>query len=206
MKKKRYSFDFADKYCEYLIFRFSEMKKGERLWNDRLSRIRIDEELSVQKKKLLTEMLYRRKICLIWKFSKIEKIKSKINSSMKIRTIFHQIWQISNFQISRALNDVISMMIKKRLRNKILKSCYDSYRNFWFLVKKKEIEKYRFVNAILKINRVIIRDVNFFFFCWRFFWTIRWLYDDFFREFIFRLWSDFFDRNVSKFDSFSNFC
>ena len=45
-----------------------------------------------------------------------------------------------------------------------------------------------------------------FFFCWRFFWAIRWLYDDFFREFIFRLWSDFFDRNVSKFDCFSNFC
>ena len=149
------------------------MKKGERLWNDQLSRIWIDEKLSVQKKKLLIEMLYRRKTCLTWKFSKIEKIKSKINSLMKIRTIFHQIWQISNFQISRALNDVISMMIKKRLRNKILKSCYDSYRNFWFLVKKKKIEKYRFVNAILKMNRVIIRDVNFFFFV-----------NDFFKQFV----------------------
>ena len=55
------------------------------------------------------------------------------------------------------------MMIKKRLRNKILKSCYDSYRNFWFLVKKKETEKYRLVNAALKMNRIIIRDVNLFF-------------------------------------------
>ena len=43
------------------------------------------------------------------------------------------------------------------------------------------------------------------FFCWWFFWTIRWSYDDFFREFIFRLWSNFFDRNVSWFDCFSNF-
>ena len=49
-KKKRYSFDFADKYREYLILRFFEMKRDERLWNDRLSRIRINEELSVQKK------------------------------------------------------------------------------------------------------------------------------------------------------------
>ena len=89
------------------------------------------------KKKLLIEMLYCRETCLVWKFSKIKKIKSKISSTVKIRTVFHQIWQISNFQILRALNDVISMMIKKRLRNKILKSCYDSYRNFWFLVKKK---------------------------------------------------------------------
>ena len=88
-KKKQYSFDFVDKYREYLIFQFSEMKRNERLWNDRLLRIRINERLSVQKKKLLTEMLYRRKICLIWKFSKIEKIRSKINLSVKIRTIFH---------------------------------------------------------------------------------------------------------------------
>ena len=50
MKKKRYSFDFADKYREYLIFRFSEMKRDERLWNDQLSRIRINEKLFVQKK------------------------------------------------------------------------------------------------------------------------------------------------------------
>ena len=50
MKKKQYSFDFVDKYREYLIFWFSEMKRGERLWNDQLSRIRIDEKLFVQKK------------------------------------------------------------------------------------------------------------------------------------------------------------
>ena len=30
-EKKRYSFDFVDKYRKYLIFRFSEMKKDERL-------------------------------------------------------------------------------------------------------------------------------------------------------------------------------
>ena len=63
-EKKRYSFDFVNKYREYLILRFFEMKRDERLWNNRLSRIRIGEELFVQKKKLLTEMLYRRKICL----------------------------------------------------------------------------------------------------------------------------------------------
>ena len=158
---KRYSFEFVDKYREYLILQFFEVKRDERLWIDWLSRIRIGEKLFMQKKKLLIEMLYRRKTCLIWKFLKIDKIKSKIISSMKIRIVFHQIWQIFDFQISRALNDVISIMIKKRLRNKILKSCYDLYRNFWFLIKKK-IEKYRFVNAVLKINRIIIRNANFF--------------------------------------------
>ena len=30
-KKKRYSFDFVDKYREYLISRFSKMKRDERL-------------------------------------------------------------------------------------------------------------------------------------------------------------------------------
>jgi hypothetical protein len=38
--------------------------------------------------------------------------------------------------------------------------CYEFYRNSWFLVKKKKKEKYRLINAALKINRVIIRDAN----------------------------------------------
>ena len=143
------------------------MKKSKRLWNDWLLRIKINKKIFMQKKEFLTEMLYDREICLIWKFLKIEKIQSKINSSLKIGTVFHQIWQISNFQIIRVPNDVISMMIKNRLRNKILKSCYDLYRNFWFLVAKKNrkrlIYQYYFKN---KSNHYSKRH---FFFCCRFF-------------------------------------
>jgi len=52
-------------------------------------------------------------------------------------------------------------MLKDRVEKDIFKSNYSSYRNLWFLVKKKEKGKYRLINTIIKINRVIVRDVNF---------------------------------------------
>ena len=42
----------------------------------------------------------------------------------------------------------------------MLKSNHGSYRNPWFLVKKKEKGKYHLVNAAIKINRVIVKDIN----------------------------------------------
>ena len=50
-------------------------------------------------------------------------------------------------------------MFKNRVEKGIFKSSYNPYRNPWFLVKKKK-GKYRLVNIIMKINRVIIRDAN----------------------------------------------
>ena len=51
-------------------------------------------------------------------------------------------------------------IFKDRVEKGVFKSSYGSYRNPWFLIKKKEKGKYRLINIIIKINRVIIRDVN----------------------------------------------
>jgi len=51
-------------------------------------------------------------------------------------------------------------ILKDRVEKNILKPNYDPYRNPWFLVKKKENGKYRLINIIIKINRVIVRDIN----------------------------------------------
>ena len=42
-----------------------------------------------------------------------------------------------------------------------LEKCHNLYRNFLFLIKKSN--KYRIINAVFNINRVIIRNVNLFF-------------------------------------------
>ena len=63
-KKTRYLYDSVDKYKKYLIFRFFEMKQNTRLTSKRLRRICINEKL-FEKKKLLTKMLFRKKIYLI---------------------------------------------------------------------------------------------------------------------------------------------
>ena len=52
-------------------------------------------------------------------------------------------------------------MLKNRVKKGIFKPSYNPYRNPWFLIKKKEKGKYRLINIIIKINRVIIRDANF---------------------------------------------
>src|SRR6266498_1048025 len=51
-------------------------------------------------------------------------------------------------------------MLKNRVEKGIFKLSYGPYRNPWFLIKKKEKGKYRLINTAIKINRVIIRDVN----------------------------------------------
>ncbi len=56
----------------------------------------------------------------------------------------------------------IAEMIKNRIKNDVLKLCYEFYRNSWFLFKKKKKEKYRLINVVLKMNRVIIRNANLF--------------------------------------------
>ncbi len=56
---------------------------------------------------------------------------------------------------------MIIEMFKNRIKKGVLKLNYNSYRNPWFLVKKKKKGKYRLINIIIEINRVIVRDANF---------------------------------------------
>ena len=51
-------------------------------------------------------------------------------------------------------------MLKDRVKKDVFESNYGPYRNPWFLVKKKEKDKYRLINTIIKINRVTIKNAN----------------------------------------------
>ena len=48
--------------------------------------------------------------------------------------------------------------IKEKLINDILKFSQELYRNRYFLVVKKNSDKYRFINNIQSLNKVIIHD------------------------------------------------
>ncbi len=125
--------------------------------------MQIENELLKRKKEFFLEMLFNREIALFWDFIEKDSICSEISSFMKIRIISHEIWQVFEFQIFKALMKIIAEMIKNRIKDDALKFCYESYRNSWFLVKKKKKEKYRLINVVLEMNRVIIRDANLFF-------------------------------------------
>ncbi len=160
IKKKKYFRDLTNQFAEFFIFKFSELTKEARLKFERIQRMQIKNELLKREKELLLEMLFNREIAFFWDFIEKDSVRSKITSLMKIRTMFHEAWQILEFQIFKALIEIVAEMIKDRIKNDVLEFCYELYRNSWFLVKKKKKEKYRLINVVLEINRVTIRDAN----------------------------------------------
>src|SRR6266536_2411186 len=51
-------------------------------------------------------------------------------------------------------------MLRERLQKGLIESSYTLYKNLYFLIKKKKENKYRLINNVIKINRVIIKDGN----------------------------------------------
>ncbi len=162
IKKKKYFKNFTNQFAEFFISKFSELTKEARLKFERIQRMQIKNELLKRKKELFFEMLFNREIAFFWDFIEKDSIRSKVTSFMKIRTMSHEAWQILEFQIFKALIEIVAKMIRDRIKSDVLKFCYEFYRNSWFLVKKKKKEKYRLINVVLKMNRIIIRDANLF--------------------------------------------
>ena len=52
-------------------------------------------------------------------------------------------------------------MLKDRILKGIFELYNKLYKNFWFLIKKKEKRTFRLMNTVIKINKIIIRDINF---------------------------------------------
>lgn len=51
-------------------------------------------------------------------------------------------------------------MLLKCLNREVIKKCNGLYYNFWFLIVKKVAGLYRLINAAIRINSIIIRDIN----------------------------------------------
>ncbi len=51
-------------------------------------------------------------------------------------------------------------MLRERFQKSFIELSHALYRNPYFLIKKKEENKYRLINNVVKINRVIIKNGN----------------------------------------------
>jgi hypothetical protein len=138
IKKKKYFKNLTNQFAKFFIFKFFELTKETRLKFERIQKMQIKVELLKREKELLFEMLFNREIALFWDFIEKDSVRSKITSLMKIRTMFHEAWQILEFQILKALTKIVAEMMKDRIKNDVLEFCYELYRNSWFLVKKKK--------------------------------------------------------------------
>lgn len=127
-----------EKFFKYFISKFSKIKSGSRLILERMKNLIVGENLLLKERELFKKMLYCRKTIIAWKLFEIRKTFKNISFSVKNNIISHKIWQILSFMIPRALIETIIKMLQKRLNREILKSCHESYRNSWFLIKKKQ--------------------------------------------------------------------
>ena len=78
---------------------------------------------------------------------------------MKIDTVDHKPWQAPSFAIPKALKKIVDEMLRDRLRHGTLEPCHGPYRNYWFIVEKKD-KKYRLINSTTKMNKVTIKDAH----------------------------------------------
>ena len=72
----------------------------------------------------------------------------------------HKVWQIFDFPVSKTLKFIVVNMLQKRINVEFLKSCFEFYRNSWFLIDKKIKNKYRMINVAMNMNEIIIGDIN----------------------------------------------
>ena len=66
----------------------------------------------------------------------MSKIKKKIAFCQKIKIIDHKVLQRTEFAMLKTLISIVIQMLKKKIAREILKYCHESYRNFYFLMKK----------------------------------------------------------------------
>ena len=161
-KRSRKFYLFRMKYDHWLISKFSTIFQNSRIISKRIKKMLVNDSMQMKEKKHLLSCLYNRKIAFAWNFSEIDQIKFEIISFIKIRIVFHEIWQTADFFIFKTFQETIIKMLRERMNAEFLEKCHDSYRNLWFLIKKKS-NKYRMINAAMNINRVTIRNVNLFF-------------------------------------------
>ena len=150
----------SDVYNFFLTVKFSKIKQNYKLTLKRLQKMLFDTELFSQERELILKLLYRRKAVLVWNFNKIDKIRSKIMKNQKIRTMLHKVWQIFDFSVPKILEFIVVNILQKRINIELLKSCFESYRNSWFLINKKIKNKYQIINVAMNMNEIIIRDIN----------------------------------------------
>ena len=85
--------------------------------------------MTSQEKDLLTEMLYNREAVLAWDFTEMGKVKKEVAPAQKIQTIEHKAWQVSGFQIPKALSSTVIDMLQERLKMGVIEPCHSPYRN-----------------------------------------------------------------------------
>src|SRR5580700_9403776 len=148
------------KYSKWLIPKFSDIERGSRLTEERISKLKVGTGLTKEERELFVEMLYNREKALAFDFSHCGMVRREVAPLQVIKTVEHKAWQCPGFPILKALLPTAIEMLKARIVRGVLEYGHGPYRNLWFLAKKKEPNTYRVINSTIEMNRQTIRDAN----------------------------------------------
>nr|POF03172.1 hypothetical protein CFP56_78741 [Quercus suber] len=94
-------------------------------------------------------------------FSECGRLKPEVAPPCEIRVDPNHVpWQHKGYKIHRSMEGIVIDMIKERVGRGTLEPCHSANRNLWFIVHKKEANKYRLINAAIEMNRVTLRDAT----------------------------------------------
>ena len=123
--------DCQSSFSKFLIPKFSQIRRGERLTPERLAEMRIGDQLWPRERELLEEMLFYREKVLAWNFTEMGRIRPEVFPPQEIRTIEHEAWQAPSFAIPKALKKEVIAMLRERIQAGALEECHGPYRNPW---------------------------------------------------------------------------
>src|SRR5439155_24670072 len=98
-------------YSKWLILKFSDIVKGSRLTEERVTKLIVGKELTLQERAVFLEMLYNREKALAFDFSHCGKIRSEVAPPQVIKTIEHKAWQVPGFPVPKALVPTVVKML-----------------------------------------------------------------------------------------------
>ena len=140
--------------------RFSHLSQESQITVKQIEKLKISLKLTSDEQEFLLKILMKQEECLTWNMSELDQIHSEIASLQIIHTVLHEVWQVSSFLILKDLIEIVVKMLQSYIKAEVLKYCNESYRNSWFLIKKKKSEKYWIVNVCMNMNQYTVWDAN----------------------------------------------
>ena len=98
-------------YSEWITPKFSDIRKGTRLTDERIKDLIVGDSLWLKEKEVFLEMLYNREKAIAFDFSHIGKVRSDVALPQIIKTVEHKAWQVPGFLIPKALHLVVVQML-----------------------------------------------------------------------------------------------
>jgi hypothetical protein len=103
--------------------RYAAFLRGTRLTTERVSKLHIGDQLTLQERAMLIEMLFNREGALSWQFEEARRIHPDVCPPYKIRTIPHKAWQIRGFAVPKAMEQKVVAIVDARLNRGTWERC-----------------------------------------------------------------------------------